>query len=72
MSFPNNAIKGSCGFLGLPRLELVAHAGENELGKFRDAAIMDVIERHLEPVGVQLTLATCAAQPTSQEDISCP
>jgi len=31
-----HTIKGTCGFLGLPRLEAVAHAGENVLGKFRD------------------------------------
>ena len=32
-------IKGTCGFLGLPRLERVAHAGENILGKIRDKAL---------------------------------
>src|ERR1041384_3473792 len=31
-----HTIKGTCGFLGLPRLGAVAHAGENILGKFRD------------------------------------
>ena len=31
-----HTIKGTCGFLGLPRLEHVAHAGENVLGKIRD------------------------------------
>ena len=31
-----HTIKGTCGFLGLPRLESVAHAGENVLGNFRD------------------------------------
>ena len=31
-----HTIKGTCGFLGLPRLEHVAHASENVLGKFRD------------------------------------
>ncbi|MBN2751516.1 MAG: chemotaxis protein CheW [Rhodospirillaceae bacterium] len=30
-----HTIKGTCGFLGLPRLESLAHAGENVLGKFR-------------------------------------
>ncbi len=34
-----HTIKGTCGFLGLPRLEAVAHAGENVLGKFRDGAL---------------------------------
>ena len=31
-----HTIKGTCGFLGLPRLEAVAHAAENVLDKFRD------------------------------------
>src|SRR4051812_14247044 len=30
-----HTIKGTCGFLGLPRLEKVAHAGENVLGRLR-------------------------------------
>ncbi len=34
-----HTIKGTCGFLGLPRLESVAHAGENVLGKVRDKEI---------------------------------
>ncbi|HLI10715.1 MAG TPA: chemotaxis protein CheW [Alphaproteobacteria bacterium] len=35
-----HTIKGTCGFLGLPRLEAVAHAGENILGKFRDGELL--------------------------------
>ncbi len=34
-----HTIKGTCGFLGLPRLESVAHSGENILGKFRDGEL---------------------------------
>jgi two-component system, chemotaxis family, sensor kinase CheA len=34
-----HTIKGTCGFLGLPRLERVAHAGENILGKLRDRSL---------------------------------
>ena len=34
-----HTIKGTCGFLGLPRLEHVAHAGENVLGKIRDGEL---------------------------------
>ncbi len=34
-----HTIKGTCGFLGLPRLERVAHAAENVLGKVRDGAL---------------------------------
>jgi two-component system chemotaxis sensor kinase CheA len=46
-----HTIKGTCGFLGLPRLASVAHASENVLGKVRDgeltvtpAAISAVLE----------------------------
>src|ERR1043165_2429248 len=31
-----HTIKGTCGFLGLPRLEALAHATETLMGKFRD------------------------------------
>ncbi|KZL03991.1 MULTISPECIES: hybrid sensor histidine kinase/response regulator [unclassified Pseudovibrio] len=31
-----HTIKGTCGFLGLPRLEAIAHAAETLMGKFRD------------------------------------
>lgn len=34
-----HTIKGTCGFLGLPRLEKVAHSGENILGKIRDGVL---------------------------------
>lgn len=34
-----HTIKGTCGFLGLPRLEAVAHAGETLLGLFRDGTL---------------------------------
>ncbi|MDR3440763.1 chemotaxis protein CheW [Telmatospirillum sp.] len=47
-----HTIKGTCGFLGLPRLEAVAHAGENVLGKFRDG------ELHVTPAAVTMIL-TC-------------
>lgn len=56
-----HTIKGTCGFLGLPRLESVAHAGENVLGKFRDgqlevtpaavSAILGSIDRIRELLG---------------------
>ena len=45
-----HTIKGTCGFLGLPRLEKVAHAGENVLGKFRDG------ELQVTPAAVTLIL----------------
>ena len=45
-----HTVKGTCGFLDLPRLEAVAHAGENVLGKFRDG------ELAVTPVAVTLIL----------------
>ncbi len=33
-------IKGTCGFLGLSRLEAVVHAGENVLGKIREGDLV--------------------------------
>ncbi len=35
-----HTIKGTCGFLGLPRLEHVAHAAENVLGRVRDKELV--------------------------------
>ncbi len=34
-----HTIKGTCGFLGLPRLEHIAHAAENVLGRIRDGKL---------------------------------
>ncbi|WP_375408312.1 Hpt domain-containing protein, partial [uncultured Methylobacterium sp.] len=31
-----HTIKGTCGFLGMPRLEALAHAAETLMGQFRD------------------------------------
>jgi len=45
-----HTIKGACGFLGLARLEKIAHAGENILGKFRDGEII------ANPEGITLVL----------------
>src|SRR5271167_4758811 len=47
-----HTIKGTCGFLGLPRLEAVAHAAENVLGKFRDG------ELDVTPAAVTVILAS--------------
>jgi two-component system chemotaxis sensor kinase CheA len=33
-----HTIKGTCGFLGLPRLESLAHSAETLMGKYRDGA----------------------------------
>ncbi|MEQ8813713.1 MAG: chemotaxis protein CheW [Thalassobaculum sp.] len=45
-----HTIKGTCGFLGLPRLESVAHASENVLGKVRDG------ELEVTPTAITLVL----------------
>ena len=47
-----HTIKGTCGFLGLPRLEHLAHAAENVLGKFRDGAL------EVTPSAVSLVLSS--------------
>lgn len=46
-----HTIKGTCGFLGLPRLETLAHAAETLMGKYRDGAAVT-------PAGVPLILRT--------------
>src|SRR5256886_10612581 len=52
--------KGTCGFLGLPRLEALAHAAETLMGKFRDGMpvtgeavtlILSTIDRLKEVLG---------------------
>ncbi|GBF59424.1 chemotaxis protein CheA [Candidatus Phycosocius bacilliformis] len=48
-----HTIKGTCGFLGLPRLQFVAHAGETLLGKFRDGTLVatpDQVQLVLESI----------------------
>ncbi|WP_350335135.1 hybrid sensor histidine kinase/response regulator [Coralliovum pocilloporae] len=46
-----HTIKGTCGFLGLPRLESLAHAAETLMGKFRDGVAVT-------PEAVSLILAS--------------
>src|SRR5438045_7555171 len=55
-----HTIKGTCGFLGLPRLEALAHAAETLMGKFRDGMpvtgeavtlILSTIDRIKEVLG---------------------
>lgn len=47
-----HTIKGTCGFLGLVRLQTVAHAAENVLGAFRDGILP------VTPVAVSAVLET--------------
>jgi len=55
-----HTIKGTCGFLGLPRLEALAHAAETLMGRFRDGTpvtgeavtvILSTIDRIKEILG---------------------
>ena len=46
-----HTIKGTCGFLGLARLEAVAHAAENVLGRYRDGTLP------VTPAGITLILS---------------
>src|SRR5246500_368207 len=55
-----HTIKGTCGFIGLPRLEALAHAAETLMGKFRDgmavtgqggALILPTVDRLKEILG---------------------
>jgi two-component system chemotaxis sensor kinase CheA len=56
-----HTIKGTCGFLGLPRLEALAHAAETVMGRFRDGVpvtpeavtlILESIDRIKELINV--------------------
>ena len=69
-----HTIKGTCGFLALPRLERVAHAAENVLGRLRDGAlpvtpeIVSLILTALDRIKTILAgLATSGAEPAGQD-----
>ena len=38
-----HTVKGTCGFIGLPRLEALTHAAESLIGQFRDGASVSAI-----------------------------
>ena len=69
-----HTIKGTCGFLGLPRLEKVAHAAEDLLGLFRDGLevtpkivtlILNAIDRIRE---ILQELATKEVEPEGSDE----
>jgi two-component system chemotaxis sensor kinase CheA len=69
-----HTVKGTCGFLGLPRLESVAHAGENVLGKVRDGEIevtaeaVSLILECLDRIrGVMTDLEATGAEPAGDD-----
>src|SRR4051812_33494412 len=70
-----HTIKGTCGFLGLPRLEALAHAAETLMGKFRDGMpvtgqavtlILITIDRIKEILG-QLEASEAEPEGTDQD-----
>lgn len=70
-----HTVKGTCGFLGLPRLEAVAHAGENVLGKVRDGVLTvtpDAVSLVLESLDriKELLAALAATEHESEGDDS--
>jgi two-component system chemotaxis sensor kinase CheA len=69
-----HTVKGTCGFLGLPRLERVTHAAENVLGKFRDGKLVatpsavTVILQSIDQVKMILvSLETTQAEPAGDD-----
>jgi len=69
-----HTIKGTCGFLGLPRLERVAHAGENVLGKLRDhslAVTPDIVSQVLAAIdqikAIVIALSQTGAEPPGDD-----
>jgi two-component system chemotaxis sensor kinase CheA len=69
-----HTIKGTCGFLGLGRLQAVAHAAENLLGAFRDgelAVTQDAVSAILETVdairGMTEGIAATGVEPTGDD-----
>ena len=72
-----HTIKGTCGFLGLPRLEHLAHAGENVLGKFRDGELpvtplaVSLILKSIDTIKTLLAVleATQAEAPGNDEEL---
>jgi two-component system chemotaxis sensor kinase CheA len=69
-----HTIKGTCGFLGLPRLEHVAHAAENVLVRVRDGVLAvtpDTISMALAGIDrikeIVAGLATSGAEPAGDD-----
>ncbi|MBK8009524.1 MAG: hybrid sensor histidine kinase/response regulator [Rhizobiales bacterium] len=69
-----HTIKGTCGFIGLPRLEALAHAAEAVMGKFRDGAPVtaDAVSLVLVTIdrlkSILAELEATAAEPSGSDD----
>ena len=71
-----HTIKGTCGFLGLPRLEAVAHSSENVLGKIRDgemvvtAPVVSVVLESLDRIKeILAALEATEAEPAGDDSV---
>lgn len=70
-----HTIKGTCGFLGLPRLEALAHAGETLMGKYRDGAPVTTegvttILKSLDAIkDILAELAESEKEPSGDDDV---
>ncbi|MBL4758979.1 MAG: Hpt domain-containing protein, partial [Rhizobiales bacterium] len=65
-----HTIKGTCGFLGLPRLEALAHAAETLMGEFRDGVPVtaDAVTLILESIDqIKVILADLEANEVEPE-----
>src|SRR5689334_6360034 len=68
-----HTIKGTCGFLGLPRLEALAHAAESMIGHFREGAPVtsDAVTLTLETIdrikAIIKALEETAAEPDGDD-----
>lgn len=69
-----HTIKGTCGFIGLPRLEKVAHHAETVLGKYRDGVIpvtqdgVTVILKSIDCIkGILASLAQTQTEPSGDD-----
>jgi two-component system, chemotaxis family, sensor kinase CheA len=69
-----HTIKGTCGFLGLPRLETLTHAAESVIGRFRDGAPVtrDAVSLILETVDriklIMAELDKASTEPSGSDD----
>ena len=65
-----HTIKGTCGFLGLPRLEALAHAAEALMGRFRDGvpATSDAVTLILAAIDRIKTILDMLAQEQREPD----
>jgi two-component system, chemotaxis family, sensor kinase CheA len=69
-----HTIKGTCGFLGLPRLEHVAHAAENVLSRMRDGnlratpALVSLVLEALDQIkAIVADLAATGSEPAGED-----